>query len=355
MVNNSRENPVESTHRLSDYFGLGPEDFNFDPFLFAATAQPSDPETEVARFLIDVQDAVRQTPRRSKERAVRTAWLPHLLEKGFALLSGINDQLQNDFAMRMMEATSNPSGSGFESNANFGDLAPQLKHLRQVVIGLGQLTRAAKKRASRDIRDDLERVLRRDKAQVIEEEEVNWTRVCESLWVCWNVGYRWPSKYVSWSEADAEIFGEHFYVNWTDYLEEACRYRKTKSGESIKRSAANKHFENVWADVKRGMLLWIQVHPELNDIKNELRQKPNRGRHGAQKKGELEESVIERFREEFISKQPVVGWKCENHCDDSSLNLTPLPKKECRKFDRYVCPRWYRCGGVLRPLFVPPR
>lgn len=312
-----------------------------------------DIETELARFLRCVKDASNLAPKRGSQQAEREVWIPQLLQTGLTLMSQLSAQLDSQFDNGMQLAASTPSGDGFISSANFGDLQPIIKNMRRVLAGLDQLTKVVKKRSHVDIRADLERVLREDAATIQALEHHSWIRVCEVLWRAWNIGHRIPSEFVSWSEEDADRFGPHFLVGWTEYLSSACRYRRNKSGKPIAKSTAYKYFNSVWLDVLERMPVWLEQKPDFKSFKDWLTTPPTAGRHAAPKRNELSDAHVAMLRERYLTKRRVRVWKCTGDCDGATLALSPTPPAECLPSQVYVCPRWYSCGGVLFPQFDP--
>jgi len=317
------------------------------------TYEDVDIETEIAGFLRDVKDARNLALKHGGRQAKRSVWIPQLLQSGLSLMSRLGAQLESQFDNRRQLAASTPSGDGFVSSANFGDLQPLIRNMRRVLAGLDQLTAVVKKRSLVDIRADLARVLREDAATLQALEHHNWIRVCDVLWRVWNIGHRIPGEYVSWSEADADTFGPHFLVGWTEYLSSACRYRRNKSGKPIARSTAIKHFDSVWSEVLERMPRWLEENPAYKSWEDKFATRPPAGRHAAPKRAELSDAHVATLREKFLTKRRVRAWKCTGGCDEATLALSPTPPAECLPSQGYVCPRWYSCGGVLFPQFDP--
>ena len=309
-------------------------------------------ETELAGFLRGVKDARDLARKRGRQQAELEVWIPQLLQRGMSLLSQLGAQLESQFDDGMQVAASTPSGDGFISSANFGDLQPLIGNLRRVLAGLDQLTAVVKKRSRVDIQADLARVLREDAATLQALEHDNWIRVCEVLWRAWAIGHRMPGEYVSWSEADADTFGPHLLVGWVEYLESACCYRRNKSGKPIARSTASKYFDSVWPEVLERMPVWLEQNSDFKSREDLFVTRPTAGRHAAPKRDDLSEADVATLRW-FLTKRRVRVWKCMGGCDEATLALDPTPPAACLPYQVYVCPRWYSCGGVLFPDFDP--
>ncbi len=312
-----------------------------------------DIETELAGFLRGVKDARDLAVKRGRQQAELKVWIPQLLQRGMSLMSQLGAQLESQFDDRIQVAASTPSGDGFISSANFGDLQSLVRNLRRVLAGLDQLTAVVKKRSPVDIRADLERVLREDAATLQVLEHHNWIQVCEVLWRTWVIGHRIPGECVSWSEADAGTFGPRFFMGWTEYLTSACRYRRNKSGKPIARSTAIKHFNSVWPEVLERTPKWLEQKSYDKSCEDWFVTRPTAGRHAAPKRDDLSEADVATLRDWFLTKRRVRVWKCTGGCDEATLALSPTPPAECLKSRAYVCPRWYSCGGVLFPHFDP--
>ena len=146
-------------------------------------------------------------------------------------------------------------------------------------------------------------------------DEFNIVRPYLQLLKAWNEGYSTNRQ-----------------KSWNQYLVEAA-----KPIEKTWKTKLNREPEQLsfWVLRYQFVNLYKQYSHLFLDKNNKIIPKPTSG---------------PRVNGPFHEQHEVDLWTCDNsYCTNSSQNLMPL----ATVYDRYFCPDYKSCGGVLIPQFIP--
>lgn len=335
------------------------------------------------------------------------------LETGVSLVVRLTNELLADFKDRSPRNPGTFTGDGYLSSAQFHQMIPRVEQLTSVLSGVNQLLAVIKNIAPNDNGDLRDFDEAADYwAESWDQDTRSWLFL--NLWLSWKIGYGIPGSCITDREATQGLFGEWRYVSWDDYLSRALFYLDTEDGYGFAPSTAKAWWrrESVWVFKRLGDFLVPEdpKHQVRQDIRASLSpgeidsfvsqlmslvpriiadsenpehraqllhhlQPTKRGRRNTDLAAKRSPDDEEFFNQKITRIRLVKGWRCNSDNCTYPLDQTRVPDnidaeehhrgspdtRELRSprfkpghrsaFDRYVCPAWTICRGLLVPIF----
>lgn len=379
------------------------------PWANEAPVAPS----EVNRFVDDAKALHERYRRWTKPPEGAESYPSNALETGVSLVVRLTNELLADFKDRSTRNPGTFTGDGHFSSAQFHQMTPRVGQLTSVLSGVNQLLAIINKIAPNDLGDlrALEEAAVHESERWNQDTRY-WLLL--KLWLYWKVGYGIPGSCITDDEITQGLFSGWRYVSWDDYLTVALYFLDTEHGYAFASSTAKAMWKResdavltqledfftpedpehkVRQDIRallspgeidpfvaRLMSLVPRViaDPESPDHLAQLLhhlQPTNRGRRNTDLAAKRSPDDEEFFNQKITRIRLVKGWRCDSDNCTYALDQVRVPHnidaeeqdrgspntRESRSprfkrghrsaFDRYVCPAWWQCRGLLVPIF----
>jgi len=390
-----------------------PDDLDLDvllpPWANEAPVAPS----EVNRFVDDAKELHERYRRRTKPSEDAEIYPSNALETGVSLVARLTNELLADFKDRSPRNPGTFTGDGHFSSAQFHQMTPLVGQLTSVLSGVNQLLAIISKIAPSD-KGDL-RALEEAAVHESErwnQDTRYWLFL--RLWLNWKVGYGIPGSCITDDEITQGLFSGWRYVSWDDYLTSALYFLDTEHGFAFASSTAKAMWKRESDAVLTRLEDFLTPEDPDHKVRQEIRallspgeidpfvarlmslvprviadpespdhlaqllhhlQPTKRGRRNTDLAAKRSPDDEEFFNQKITRIRLVKGWRCDSDNCTHALDQVRVPHnidadeqnrgspdtRESRSprfkrghrsaFDRYVCPAWWQCRGLLVPIF----
>lgn len=353
-------------------------------------------QPEVDRFIDDARELHERYGRLTKPPHRDRGGVTYDLEVGVSLVVRLTNELLTDFKDRSANDAGTFTGDGYFSSAQFHQMVPRVEQLASVLSGINRLLKIIKNCAETD-KGDL-----RALEEAADHEDERWNQdtpfvILSRLFTNWKIGYGIPGSCITDKEANNGLFHAWRYVSWDDYLTSALFFFDDEHGFAFASSTAKDKWRkesgavlNLLADLLAG----DEIHPMLEkimslvprviadpkspDYRAQLRrhfQPPKSGHRNTVLAAKRTPDDEEFLKHKITRIRPVKFWRCNSDRCTYTLDQSRIPHsidaelhdrgsadtREDRSprfkpghrsaFDRYVCPAWWHCRGLLVPIF----
>ena len=315
-----------------------------------------------------VESAERLRPQLRNRKVQSGLDLPGKIRVGVSLVEELSAELSNDFAQRRNREAPTATGDGAVlGKAGYGEMKPLISLLHESAGALKLLADLAKQKGPLDVAD-LEGI--DGDADFRDEDRKHGVTafLLRKLWLYWVVGYRLPGLCIGSAWEERHKFGGWRYKPLQDFLADALFYFYGEQGlgenQRFPTSTAKKKLHTYWAEIReriedegedkknadwvRSVLPVLQQHDGLSALFLEL---PPHGRRQASLSALRTSEDEEVLRGHFTRNERVQRWICSTKGCGYSIDGASPPMKSAGPYDRYVCPDWFVCAGLLEPEF----
>jgi hypothetical protein len=370
-------------------------------------------QSEVDRFIDDAKALHERYGRRKKPPEEAEGYPSYALETGVSLVVRLTNELLADFKDRSPRNPGTFTGDGHFSSAQFHQMTPRVGQLTSVLSGVNQLLAIINKIAPND-KGDL-RAFEEAAVHESErwnQDTRYWLFL--RLWLNWKIGYGIPGSCITDDEITQGLFGGWRYVSWDDYLTSALFFLDTELGFAFASSTAKGRWKRESDAVLKRLGDFLVPEDPEHQVRQDIRallspgeidpfvsrlmslvprviadpespehrarllhhlQPTKRGRRNTDLAAKRSPDDEDFFKQKITRIRLVKGWRCDSdHCTypldqarvphnidaeeqdrgspDSRELRSPRFKSGHRSaFDRYVCPAWWQCRGLLVPIF----
>lgn len=368
-------------------------------------------QSEVHRFIDDAKAKHKMYSKLTKPP--KKGGVTYDLEVGVSLVVRLTNELLADYKDRLPNNPGTFTGDGRFLSARFHQMIPQVEQLSSVLIRVNQLLKIIKNCAPNDI-GDFRSLEEADVHEVERRNQDILFSLLTDLWLAWKIGYGIPRSCITDKEADQGLFSGWRNVSWSDYLTSAFFFFDTEQGYAFASSTAKgmwgKEKDSVLKRLRDDFTsaeTEQQVHqdkqasppprqndslperlmslvprviadPESPDHRAQLLdhlQPTKKGRRNTRLAAKRTPDDEEFFNQKITRIRPVKLWRCNSDRCTHPLDQARIPdtidtegqhrgstdtrrlrnprfKKGHRSvFDRYICPAWWQCSGLLVPIF----
>jgi hypothetical protein len=315
-----------------------------------------------------VEAAKRLRPQLRNRKVPSGLDLPGKIRVGVSLVEELSADLSNDFAQRRRREAPTETGDGkVLGKASYGDMGPLISLLYETVGALELLTDLAKQKAPLDD-GDVEFVYGASDIQNQDYYHGVMVKLLGDLWLHWVTGYRIPGLCISSAWQEQSKFGGWRYKPLQDFMADALFYFDGERGmgkhQRFPTSTAKKMLHTYWAEIRgriqgkgedkkiadraRSVLPVLKHQDGLSALFLDL---PHRGRRKAPLSALRTSEDEEILRRHFTFHQRVERWICSTKECAYLVDGASHPMESAGRYDRYVCPNWFDCAGLLKPEF----
>jgi len=313
-----------------------------------------------------VESAERLRPQLRNRKVQSGLDLPRKIRVGVSLVEELSAEISNDFAQRRRREAPTATGDGAVlGKAGYGDMGPLIGLLYESAGALKLLTDLAKQKGPLDV-GDLEFLYGASDFWDEDRKHGVTAFLFMELWLHWVVGYRLPGLCIGSAWEERSRFGGWRYKPLQDFLADALFYFYGEQGvgkdQRFPTSTAKTKLHTYWADIReriedkdkdlthwaRSVLPVLQHHDGLSALFLEL---PHPGRRQASLAALRTSEDEEVLRRHFTLHQQVERWICSTKECGYSIDGASPPMKSAGPYDRYICPNWFVCAGLLEPEF----
>lgn len=266
-------------------------------------------------------------------------------EVGINLLAALTKSFRREFGRSAASAASTFTGSGWYGDSDLGSLSRLTSQLRVVSLSLHRLTEIARVFQSKDILREFDDLWTTTDAEYQTFEDENRTTAFSLLWWHWCVGYSLPGQFITASQADEDRFAPWRYIPWGTYFQRALYFYLVADGKQMKKGLAKKLFTASWESIRErvGSILPEKVD---GDERRLFTTKPLPHRRSTVPRTPQDELVLKKSG--VLVRRTVKVWRCGS----CRRELQPFDKSHnsMSKYDIYICPDWFNCGGTLHPV-----